>query len=142
VEEARVLRDILLERTEGPNPDPRQTKLMASSLRAHVALAEGDTALAIELLDTLSPNVRRGSLYRPWESLGFERLTLARLLVARGRFAEAYREATVFDSPGAANLIFPVFLPASLELRLEAARQLGDRAAAEIVQSRLSALGR
>jgi len=140
LDEARAMRDTLMERSA--RTDQRGTKLFAACLSAHVALAEGDTARAIRLLDGLSPNVRRGSLYYPWESLGLERLLLARLLLARGRYSDAYREATVFDSPGAANLIYPVFLPASLEIRLEAARMLGDHRTTERMESRLSALRR
>ena len=140
LDEARALRDTLIDRSE--RTGQRGTHLAAASLQAHVALSEGDTALAIRLLDGLTPTARRGSLYYAWESLGFERLLLARLLLARGQYSDAYREASVFDSPGAANLIYPLFLPASLEIRLEAARELGDQPAIERMESRLSALGR
>jgi len=140
LDEARVLRDTLID--QSVRTGQRRTNLVAASLRAHVVLSEGDTALAIRLLDGLTPSARRGSLYYAWESLGFERLLLARLLLARGRYSEAYREASAFDSPGAANLIYPLFLPASLEIRLEAARELGDQPAIERIESRFSAFGR
>jgi len=140
LDEARALRDTLISRSD--RTGDRRTKLVAASLSAHVALSERDTTLAVRLFDNLSPSVRRGSLYYPWESLGLERLLHARLLLARGQYSEAYQEASTFDSPGAANLIFPVFLPASLRIRLEAARELGAQRAAEEMEKRLGALGR
>jgi tetratricopeptide (TPR) repeat protein len=140
LEEARELHGRLAE--PSVRTDPRRADLISESLMAHMALAEGDTARAIRLLDNLAPNVRRGSLIFPWESLGVERLLHARLLLARGLYSEAYREAATFDSPGAANILFPVFLPASLQIRLNAARELGDQRAVERMDSRLRALRR
>jgi len=140
LDEARALRDTLMERSA--QTDGRRINLVGASLSGHVALAEGDTAEAIRIFDGLSPNVERGSLYYPWESLGLERLLLARILLARGEYSDAYREATAFDSPGAANLIYPVFLSASLEIRSEAARRLGDHRTVEKMESRLNALRR
>jgi hypothetical protein len=140
LEEARHLVSLMVERSAGGTQ--REATLVAGSLRAHLALAEGDTALALQLLEELSPNVRRGSLYYPWESLGLERLLLAEILLARGDYPGAYREASAMDAPGAANLIYPVFLPASLRVRLQAARALGDRRAANRMESRLEALRR
>jgi hypothetical protein len=138
--EARALRDTLVAWSLAN--DRRRTKLVAASLSAHVALAEADTALAIRLLEALSPNVRRGSLYFPWESLGLERLFLAKTLLARGRYEEAFETAALFDSPGAANLLYPAFLPASFGIRSEAAGALGDEEALQAIESRLRALGR
>jgi tetratricopeptide (TPR) repeat protein len=140
LDEARALRDTLASRSLGT--DGRRASLIAGSLRAHVALAEGDTTRAMQLFDDLSPSAGRGSLYHPWESLGLERLLQAKLFLARGQHSEAFREASTFDSPGAANLILPVFLPASLQIRLEAARELGDQQVAERMELRLSALRR
>jgi hypothetical protein len=140
LDEARAVRDTM--RLWAQEFGDRETSLIAASLQAHVTLAEGDTTTALRLFDALSPSVRRARLYRPWESLGLERLLQARLLAARGRHADAFREASAFDSPGAANLVLPTFLPASLRIRLEAARELGDLRAAERMESRLSALRR
>jgi hypothetical protein len=140
LEEARELQRKLAE--PSLRRDPRRADLISESLLAHLALAESDTVRAVRLLDDLAPNVRRGSLIYPWESLGVERLLHARLLLAQGLYAEAYREAGTFDSPGAANILFPVFLPASLQIRLMAARELGDQGAVERMNSRLRALGR
>lgn len=139
-DEARRILGIMSERAA--HTLERRAILVAASLRAHVALADGDTARAIRQLESLSPNVRRGSLYYAWESLGLERLVLAQLYLARGRYEEAYRQASALDSPGAANLIYPVFLPQSLEIRLEAARALGDQRAVVGLQSRIRDLRR
>ncbi len=125
VEEARVIRDTLLARV--PQTGRSRTDHVAREMSAHVALAEGDTTRAIQLLRALKPYGRRSNLENPWGSLGLERLTLARLLLAKGRYDEAYRVATSFDSPGASNIVNTVFLRASLEIRLEAARALGNK---------------
>jgi hypothetical protein len=73
----------------------------------------------------------------PYQSLGYERMVQARILMAQGRFAEALRVLAVFDTPGAAGLIFPVFLRESLELRLSAADELGDRRLAARLRERV-----
>jgi len=140
LEEARRLLDLLVERSDGGTQ--RGPTLVAASLRAHLTLAEGDTAAALQLLDELTPNVRRGSLYYAWECMGLERLLLARLLLRGGRYEDAYREASAIDAPGAVNLIYPVFLPESLQIRRDAARALGDRQAVDRMEARLEALRR
>ena len=64
----------------------------------------------------------QGSL---WESLAPERLAYARILLARGKPADAHRVASTIDHPGI--LIHQLFLRASLDLRVAAARALNDR---------------
>ena len=140
VEEARAIRDTLVARAA--RTGDRRTNLIARSMSAHVALADGDTTVAIQRLDALAPTALRARLQHPWESLGLERLMLARVLLAEGRYAEAYRVGETFDSPGAVNIIYPLFLPASLEIRLQAARVLNDQPAIQSIEARLSALGR
>jgi tetratricopeptide (TPR) repeat protein len=140
VAEARAITDTLAARAALAGD--RRTDLIARCLSAHVALADGDTTLAIQRLSALTPTAARVALARPWESLGLERLTLARVLLAQGRYADAARVAASFDSPGATNLINGVFLPASLEIRLDAARALNDEQAIESIERRLDALGR
>jgi hypothetical protein len=114
---------------------------MAAGLSGHIALAEGDTASAVRAFAQLVPAGTRGQLTRPWESFGAEHLALARIHMARGEYDEAYRVARCFDSPGAASVIYPVFLRASLELRLEAARELGDEDDVAAIERRLAGLG-
>ena len=115
---------------------------MADALDAHITLADGDTVEALRQLQVLVPNAPGPNLVYPWESLGLQRLKLAEVLYARGEHAEAYRVATIFDSPGAASPIQPVFLPASLALRLRVARALGNQELAERLGERLRVLGR
>lgn len=138
--EAEIIRDRLADRGDRGE---REAALMAAGLSGHVAAQSGDTTTALQRLRALSPTAPHYSyLQRTFESLGYERLILARLLLAKGGFEECRQVAEVFDAPGAASLIFPVFLPASLELRLHAAVALGDVDAAGRIRERLTELGR
>ena len=79
----------------------------------------------------------RGRRRRRWDeaaSLGLERLTLGRLLMARGQFAAARAVLEVLDS--AQPAVFPLYAPAALRLRAEAAAALGDAAQAEALRKR------
>ncbi len=67
------------------------------------------------------------------------RLLLARLLLATGRPAEAIAVAGALDHREPST--FLPFVPASLELRYQAARQLGRPADARRFAERLEALG-
>jgi hypothetical protein len=67
-------------------------------------------------------------------------LALAELLFARGWFAEVLRVASIFDSPS--PVMYLIYLPVSLGVRLRAAQALGDAALAERFRARLVALGR
>ena len=119
----------------------REETLLAQSVTARAALARGDSAGALKLLQQLVPTAGRGALiWNPWESLGGERLLLAELLLARGEFVEALRLARNFDAP--VPVPYVLYLPASLKLRLRAARALGDEQLAQRVRARLVALGR
>jgi tetratricopeptide (TPR) repeat protein len=121
----------------------RQAALVAAGLSAHLAAVADDTAKALRMLEELSPSAPNYAfLQYAHESLGFERLMQAKLLLARGRFEEARTVAEVFDSPGAASIVFPIFLTASLEVRLQAARALKDGRAVTRITERLHALGR
>jgi tetratricopeptide (TPR) repeat protein/predicted Ser/Thr protein kinase len=138
LDEARLLRDYL---TARGNDGDRDDALMAVGLSGHIALAEGDTASAVRAFAQLVPAGTRGQLTRPWESLGAEHLALARIHMARGEYDDAYRVARCFDSPGAASVVYPVFLRASIELRLEAARALGWEENIAVLEQRLAVLG-
>jgi len=116
-------------------------RVLARALRGHAALARGDTAAAITYLDGLAPVARKDRLqWEAWQSLGVERITLARLLLARGLYRQAIRTAGAFDAPAA--IPFAAFVPASLVIRLRAARASGRTRLAEDCQARLTALGR
>ena len=114
----------------------RRDSLLASSLSARVALARGDTASALEQLRGLVPTADDGTAlaWNPWEALGGERLLLARLLLARGEARGALQVASNFDAPSPVTYL--PYLPASLELRIEAAERLGDRKLAERLNRR------
>ena len=134
--EARAISDTLAARSAD-----REDSLLARSIGARAALAGGDSAGAMRLLQGLVPTTGRGALtWNPWESLGGERMLLAQLRLARGEFAEAMRLARNFDAP--APIPYLIYLPASLTLRLRAARSLGDAGEARRVRARLVALGR
>jgi len=105
----------------------RRDSLLVASLTARVTLAQGDSAAALERLRRLEPTAENGSdlVWNPWESLGGERLLLARLLLAKGETVAALQTASIFDAP--ASITFLPYLPASLALRREAAELLGLR---------------
>jgi hypothetical protein len=73
-----------------------------------------------------------------FEPLAPDRLTLARLLLLRGRPKEAYREASVFDQPQ--PISFLAFLRPSIEIRIAAATAWGELALAAQLRARLRAL--
>jgi len=139
VAEAESIADEL-DRRAGGDPDD-EAGVMTRSLRAHIALARGDSTEALRRLRELVPPVLPGDALS-WDEfapLGLERLALARLLLARGEYLEAIGVADVFDSQ--APHIYVLFAGASLRLRLEAARHLRDRLLVSRYNARLEALG-
>jgi len=122
-------------------PGARRTRLLSDALGAHLALAQADTATAIARLTRLTPTAGMDSLvWDLFEPLAVERLTLARLLLAREQLEDAHRVAEVFDHPE--PTIYLPFLPASLAVRLRVAERLGRTDAAAKYRARLRALGR
>ena len=120
-------------------PTKASTLLMAQSLAAHAALARGDTVAALPLLEALAPTAHKSRLlWNPWESLGPERLLLARLRLARGDYEGAARDASYFDSPAAIPLA--AFVSASLEIRIRAAQAMHRDAVVAGLERRLAAL--
>ncbi|MCH7876083.1 MAG: protein kinase [Gemmatimonadetes bacterium] len=135
LDRAEALRATIARRSA--NGDARQTALLVTSLEARLAVAAHDTTRAIRLLAALTPTANRQELtWDPWESLGWERLTLARLLLERGHPREALVTASIFDA--FSPMIYPIYLPASLELRARAAEELGDSQSAARYRKRLS----
>jgi hypothetical protein len=118
----------------------RRDSLLAQSLAARATLALGDTAAAIRRLRALVPTSpsHQDLTWGPWESLGGERLLLAQVLLARGKPADAYEVAQAFDSP--VPIPYLMYLPASLELRIRAAQELGDYRQVDRLVSRLHRL--
>jgi tetratricopeptide (TPR) repeat protein len=119
----------------------RIDSLLAKVMAARMMLVSGDTASAMRNLASLSPNAQAGDLeWQPWESLAGERLTLAKLLFARGDYAGADQVASRLEAPQ--PVIHLVFLPAALALRERAAVALGQERRAEGFRSRAAALRR
>jgi tetratricopeptide (TPR) repeat protein len=128
-----------LERRATKSGVPRD-RLLARSVAGHAMLASGDTAAALRLFDELTGDGVSG-LDLNWDEAnprGSERLTLARLLLARGDYRRAIEVASVLDSPW--PVVYAVYLPASLALRAEAAAALGDADLASRFQARLAGL--
>jgi serine/threonine protein kinase/tetratricopeptide (TPR) repeat protein len=113
---------------------------LAESLKAFNALSRGDTALALKTFqDLVAAPVPGGEIV--WDIAaprGLERLTLARLLAARGDYRKAIDIANVFDASWPS--IYLLYVPASLQLRADAARALQDNALATRFRSRLASV--
>jgi hypothetical protein len=120
--------------------DGRRDSLLAQSLAARAALARGDSAESLALLQALTPTAPTHAeiTWNPWESLGGERLLLAQLLLARGEAQAALEVAANFDA--SQPIAYLIYLPASLSLRLRAAERLGDQKLVRVCQERLAAL--
>ncbi len=105
------------------------------SLAARLALAGGDTITALRLLTALTPEADRATLtWVPSASHGVDRLLLAEVLLARGKFAEAIGVASYFDS--GASVTYPIFLWRSLQIRAAATSARSDRAAHAAIRQR------
>ncbi len=138
VAEAARIADALARRGKEDGAD--RTRLMEASLRAHIALAQGDSTEALRRFQELVPPLLSGAALS-WDEfapLALERLALARLLLARGQYMDAIRTADVFDSQ--APHIYLLFNEPSLRLREEAATRLGDRLLVRRYAARLAAL--
>lgn len=117
-------------------------KVLSRSIRARIALARKDTARAIVLLDSVVPPTAPAPVAL-WHEMGAapgERLLRAQIARARGDNQLAMLLAEPIDSPSASMHL--LFLPASLELRIGAARAMGDQAAASKLTQRLERLRR
>lgn len=119
--------------------DPAELRL-SRSLDAFVVLARGDSTRALGMLRSLVTEPVPG-IDIAWDVAaprGFERLTLARLMAARKDFQNAMSVANVFDA--AWPSVYLLYLPASLDLRAEAADALSEANLAAQFRNRLSAL--
>jgi len=126
-------------RADAERSGDRAVRLLADALDAHLTLARHDTGGAISRFERLRP-VAPGSGLSWGEAapLPIERMTLARLLLARGRPEAALREAAAFDHAG--PIMFLPFLRESLDLRVRAAAQLGRRPQLAALERRVRAL--
>lgn len=138
LDQARVIRDSLGARAAARGGS-RVDRLLAKSVAARVALAGKDTTTAMALLAELVPAADRPALtWNASESLGGERLLLAELELARGRYSAASSIASNFDAP--APVPYVMYLPRALAIRLSAAEHAGDRRQAAQIQSRIDGL--
>ena len=135
---ADTIAAILAARAEtGTRP---RNRLFADAVRAQALLARGDTSAARARLAALKPSAGVEEIaWSLWEPLGIERLTLAEIALARGEHAEALRLASLLDAP--APFVYLIFRPASLQLRLQAARGLKRQDLVQAYESRMSAMG-
>jgi Tfp pilus assembly protein PilF len=113
---------------------------LVQSLGAFNALAMADTVTAMKMFESvLAMPVPADEIV--WDFAGprgLERLTLARLLMARGDYRKAIDIANVFDA--AWPSIYLLYAPASLQLRADAAMALSDTGLASRFRSRLAAM--
>jgi hypothetical protein len=115
-------------------------RLFADVVAAHALLAASDTVGARARLAALEPAANFQDItWSLWESLGFERLTLAEIALAQRDYSEAIRAASLLDSP--APITYLVYRPRSLQIRLAAARALKRDDLVRMYQARLSTLG-
>jgi tetratricopeptide (TPR) repeat protein len=116
-------------------------RMAAEALAAWAALWRADTAAALARFGALRPVGTVGDLaFDFWRPLALERMAYARLLLARRQYARAIEVAGSFDR--GLSLVDLVFLPASLELRRDAAQRLGRRDQVSRFRERLAALAR
>jgi hypothetical protein len=118
----------------------RVDTLLAQSMAAHASLAQGDSARAEAQFERL---IAQASpvLELTWNeaaSLGFDRLVLGRLLIARKEYDRALGVLDVHES--ALPAIFPLYQKASLSARIQAAEALGRNALAAALRGRVAAL--
>ncbi len=128
-------------RTKADSSPSRRTVLLTRLIEARLVLAKGDTDRAIAQLSALRPNgARREIAWEASEVLGVERLLLAQLLLARHKYSDALRVASQLDATEPVPYL--LYLRPSLELRLRAARGLGDSKLAGGYEERLRRLER
>jgi tetratricopeptide (TPR) repeat protein/TolB-like protein len=113
--------------------------MLYGAFAARLAVLRADTARAIALLTPLSPRGSMGAIGWEWmASLAEERLLLAKLLLARGRYADALAVAGALDAGQA--MAYALYLPDGLEVRIRAAAALHDGALADRFRKRLTQL--
>ncbi len=126
-------------RQRADSTDSRRDRLIADAVDAHALLAGGDTTGAIAAFRALRPNAPHDSLLTDlFESLAPERITLARLLLARGDPAGAQAVASSMDHPQ--SIMNLLFLRESLIIREAAAVALGHQQSAAMARARLRAM--
>ncbi len=134
-----ALQRILASAREAAEGGEERGRLALAALTAHQAALQGRPDEALRTLESLAPAVPQYDLM--WEalaSLPLERLLRVRLLLGRGRPAEALRVAAAFDHP--APIVNLMLLQESLRLRREAALSMDSLSLADDFTVRLEAL--
>lgn len=131
---------LLAQRTKSATAQRLDTLMSQASL-AWLALAQRDTAVALQRFADLSPSANGHDLQNSlWEALAPERLRYAQLLLAVGRPAEAHRVASTFEHPGI--FVHQIFLLSALDVRLRAANAMKDLRLARQAQETIARLKR
>jgi Tfp pilus assembly protein PilF len=114
-------------------------RLLSDALAAHVAVAAGDTATALDYFGRLHADFPERQLaWYPAYTLAPTRLLQAEVLLARGRYAEADSVVAMLEQA----TILPTLaaLPRALSLRLTIAERAGPGARARAYAERLRRL--
>lgn len=118
----------------------RTDTLLAASMAAHAALAGGDSLLALRQFERLiqaSAPVDQLT-WNEAASLGFDRLVLGRLLIWHKEYARAIGVLSIHDS--ALPAVYPLYLRASLAMRVEAATALNQKSLVTALRARMTAM--
>ena len=120
--------------------DSTRVKALSQSLDAFVLLAAGDSATAERSFASFiaTGSAQAGVEWDEAASKAAERMVLVQLLIARRAWRDAIDVATVFESPW--PQIYRQYVPASLELRAQAAAALGRPAEAAQYRARVAAI--
>ncbi|MGH7513322.1 MAG: tetratricopeptide repeat protein, partial [Gemmatimonadales bacterium] len=115
--------------------------LLAEAMAARLDLVRGDTARASTRLLALRPAAGRAYItWGLWQSLAAERMALAEILLAEGQPSRALEIASGFDH--FEPVMFVLYWPRSLELRIRAATSLGRSDLAQRYAAQLGRIGR
>jgi hypothetical protein len=118
-----------------------EDRFLADVAAARLSVLRGDTAAALRRLRQLKPTGAPNDIaWGLWHPIAAERMALANLLLARGNYVEALGVADTFDHPQ--SIMNLLYLPASLSLRVQAARALRRERLASTYIERLRRLGR
>jgi len=114
---------------------------LARAIRAHEALARGDSARALTLFRGLRTEGSRTYLFLSYaDPLPFERIQEARLLLARGDRQALQDALDIASTLDGFALGYIPYLALSLEIRIEVAQRIGQSRLEGELRARLDAL--
>ncbi|MEO8480015.1 MAG: serine/threonine-protein kinase [Gemmatimonadota bacterium] len=137
---APVVRAVAADLASRSAAGSRLDTLLAASMAAHAALANGDSLLALRQFERLiqAPAPVDQLTWNEAASLGYDRLVLGRLLIWHKEFARAIGVLSVHDS--ALPAVYPLYLKASLATRIEAATALNQTPLGTALRARMAAM--